>query len=231
MMAKVRRIATAGPLTIETIYPAPRPRESYAARQGRYHVTSQAMQLFNIRYAYQRLELQLAANIRPGDWKVVLTYRPERLPKSRDAAKKDFAAFIRRYRNARKEEFCYFYRLEHKHKAGNQYHFHIYMTAGRETAAEVAAIWGNGQVYLDKIVIDADNTYEQLAKYIVKETPDKLGQHLYDHSHHIKKPDYERVFVPDDSQLIPPNGSMVLYDTGRVDTMYGSRRTIKYMSF
>ncbi|MGN0999487.1 MAG: hypothetical protein ACI4PO_08040 [Faecousia sp.] len=230
-MAKIIRIAKAGPLTIETIYPAPRPRESFAARQGRINVTSQAMRYQNIRYAYQRLELQLAANIRPGDWKVVLTYQPDRLPKTKEAAKKDFSAFIRRLRKYRCDDWCYFYRLEHKHKAGNRYHFHIYMTAGPESKDDLTAIWGNGIVYLDPIIIDADNPYEQLARYMVKEAPDKLGQHLYDHSHHIKKPEYERIRVPEDTQLIAPAGSMVLMDTGKATTLYGEHRTIKYMQF
>ena len=228
-MAKIRKIMSAGKLTIETIYPAPRPRDSYAARQGRKNVTSQAMQMLNKRYAYQRLELQLAANISPGDFNVVLTYTPERLPNSRDQVRKDLTSFFRKLRRSRGKPFSYFYKIEHKHKAGTRYHIHIYMAGGTESVKQLETIWGNGNVYCKPIDINPDETYEQLARYMVKEAPDKLGQHLYDHSRHILQPECDRLRVKDDETLHPPNGVLVLNDTGQVDTVYGSFRTIKYM--
>ena len=230
-MAKIRKIMTAGPLTIETLYPAPNPRDTMAARQGRKNVTSQAMRMMNKKYAYQKLELQLAANIKPGDWKIVLTYNDSRLPTTRKAVQKDLSSFMRQLRQSREFDLCYFYRIEHKHKAGTRYHIHIYMTSGPESKKELGMIWGNGKVYCENIIIDCENTYEQLARYMVKESPDKLGQHLYDHSHHIKKPEYDRIRVTDDTKLSPPDGCMVLDDTGQVNTIYGGFRTIKYMSF
>lgn len=228
-MAKIHKIITAGPLSMETIYTAPSPRDSIAARQGKRQLARDATRDMNKKTATLKLELQLAANIRPGDWKIVLTYRPDRLPPNREAAKKDFSAFIRKLRRP-KGARCYFYRLEHKHKSGTNYHFHVYMTAGPETKDELEALWGNGFIYLDRIVIDKDNTYEQLARYMVKETPDKLGQHLFDHGHHIRKPQCERVWVSDDTQLEAPPGAMVLTDSGKVESVYGSYRRLKYMA-
>lgn len=228
-MAKIHKIITAGPLSMETIYTAPSPRDSIAARQGKRQLARDATRDMNKKTATLKLELQLAANIRPGDWKIVMTYRPDRLPPNREAAKKDFSAFIRKLRRP-KGARCYFYRLEHKHKIGTNYHFHIYMTAGPETKDELETLWGNGFIYLDRIVIDKDNTYEQLARYMVKETPDKLGQHLFDHSHHIRKPQCERVWVSDDTQLEAPPGAMVLTDSGKVESVYGSYRRLKYMA-
>lgn len=229
-MAKIRKIMSAGKLTIETIYPAPRPRDSYAARQGRKNVTSQAMQMLNKRYAYQRLELQLAANIFPGDFKAVLTYTPERLPSNREQVRKDLTSFFRKLRRSRGGGITYFYKIEHKHKAGNRYHIHIYMSGGPESAKQLETIWGNGRLYCEPIEISPDNTYEQLARYMVKEAPDKLGQHLYDHSRHIRQPECDRLLVGDDTVLHPPDGCLVLNDTGQVDTVYGSFRTIKYIA-
>lgn len=228
-MAKIRKIISAGKLTIETIYPAPRPRDSYAARQGRKNVTTQAMQMLNKRYAYQRLELQLAANILPGDFNVVLTYTPERLPSNREQVRKDLTSFFRKLRRNRGKGLTYFYKIEHKHKAGNRYHIHIYMSGGPENAKALETIWGNGRVFCAPIDINPDNPYEQLARYMVKEAPDKLGQHLYDHSRHIRQPECDRLRVGDDAVLHPPDGCVILNDTGRVDTVYGSFRTIKYM--
>ena len=114
--------------------------------------------------------------------------------------------------------------------AGTRYHIHIYMSGGQESAKQLEAIWGNGKVYCKPIDINPDETYEQLARYMVKEAPDKLGQHLYDHSRHILKPECDRMRVKDDETLHPPNGVLVLNDTGQVDTVYGSFRTIKYMA-
>lgn len=230
-MSQIRKIMTAGPLTIETIYPAPRPRESYAARQGRKDVTSQAMKMLNKRHAYQRLELQLAANITNGDFNVVLTYAPERMPSNREQVKKDLSSFFRKFRRRRDGNIVYFYKIEHKHKAGTKYHIHIYMSGGQEDVKQLSAIWGNGHVYLSKIKISPDETYEQLARYMTKEAPDKLGLHLYDHSRHIRQPEMDRIRVGDDVTLEPPAGAMVLDDTGKVNTIYGRYRTIKYMTF
>ncbi len=229
-MAKIRKILTAGALTIETVYPAPRPRDSYAARQGRKNVATEAQRLLNLKYAYQKLELQLAANIRPGDWKIVLTYQPERLPPSRKAAHRDLSHFLRKMRRSRSDDWCYFYRMEHKHKAGTNYHFHLYISSGAETPEDIEKMWGQGHVYLDPIKINGDNTYEQLARYMVKEAPDKLGQHLWGHSQHLRQPECDRIRVPENFELTPPAGAAVLFDTGRTSSIYGSSRTIKYMA-
>ena len=187
-MAKIRKIITAGCLTIESIYTAYSPRDGYVARAEKRKISTEAQKWQNLKNAYQKLELQLAANIRPGDWKVCLTYAPEQLPSNRAAAQKDITAFLRRLRARRREPWVYFYRLEHKHKAGNHWHFHLYMTRGPETLDDLARLWGKGDVnYCAPIVIDEDETYEKLARYIVKEAPDKLGQHLWEHSRGLAK--------------------------------------------
>lgn len=228
-MAQIRKIMTAGPLTIETIYPAPRPRDTYAERQGKKDMTTEAMKMMNLNYAYQRLELQLAANINNGDFNVCLTYTPDRLPGNREQVKKDLSSFFRKLRRRRQKKIVYFYKIEHKHKAGNKYHIHIYMDSGPENQDQLTAIWGNGNVHLQKIKISPAENYEQLARYMCKEAPDKLGLHLYDHSRHIKKPEIDRLRVGDEVTIEPPYGVIVLNDTGRVETAYGKRRTIKYM--
>lgn len=228
-MAKIKKIMTAGPLTIETIYPAPRSRDSPAARQGRKNITTQAMRMMNQKYAYQKVELQMAANLKPYDYNIVLTYDDAHLPPNRKAALKDFSAFLRKIRKLSNQPFVYFYRLEHKHKAGSRYHFHIYCTAIPITAKRLERLWGNGKIYRKDIIIDPDNTFEQLARYMIKERPDKLGQHLCDHSQGLRKIEVDRIRMPDDAQLQPPDGCLVLDDTGQVNTIYGSFRTIKYM--
>ena len=231
-MAQIKKIMVAGSLIVETIYPAPRPRDSYAARQGRSRVSTQAQRLLNRRNATQKLELSLAANLPPGSWRVVLTYRPDALPQSREQAMRNVGAFLRRLRERRKAEGLpcrYWQRAEHKHKSGAHWHHHIYINAGNESAEELEALWGNGWVYLDRIIIDSDNTYEQLARYMIKERPDKLGQRLWSCSQGLAKPELDRIRLPDNAELEPPPGVMMLEDTGVVSTVYGRFRAIKYM--
>lgn len=231
-MAQIRKVMVAGALVVETIYPAPRPHDSYAARQGRSRLSSQAQRLLNRRNATQKLELSLAANLPPGSWKIVLTYRPEAVPATREQAMKAVKGFLRKLRERRQREgipYRCWHRAEHKHKSGTKWHHHIYITAGSETPEELEALWGCGLVYIDKIVIDADHTYEQLARYMIKERPDKLGQMLWSCSRGLQKPDLDRIRMPDDAQLEPPDGVIMLEDSGTVRTVYGSFRTIKYM--
>lgn len=229
-MAKIRKIITAGCLTIESIYTAYSPRDGYVARAEKRKISTEAQKWQNLKNAYQKLEIQLAANIRPGDWKVCLTYAPEQLPPNRAAAQKDIAAFLRRLRSRRREPWVYFYRLEHKHKAGSHWHFHLYLTRGAETTDDLARLWGKGDVnYCAPIVIDEEETYEKLARYIVKEAPDKLGQHLWEHSRRLAKAEVDRVRLPDDADISVPPGCILLGECSGSRSMYGSYHSIKFM--
>lgn len=229
-MAKIRKIMTAGPLTIEALYPAPNPRDSQETRRRKREISTLAQQDLNLRNARQKLELQLAANIVPGDWFLTLTYSPERLPPNREAAKKDIAAFLRKLRNRRRTPMCYFYRMEHKHKACNRYHFHVIVTAGDEDEWDLDRLWGNGQIDRKRICIDKDHPYERLARYMTKEHPDKLGHHLWEHSRGIKKYEVDRIRLPDTADIVPPAGAQVLYDSSLIQNVYGSWRRLKFMT-
>lgn len=230
-MAKIRKIITAGCLTIEAIYTAYSPRDGYVARAEKRKISTEAQKWQNLKNAYQKLELQLAANIRPGDWKVCLTYAPDQLPPNRAAAQKDIAAFLRRLRSRRREPWVYFYRLEHKHKAGSHWHFHLYLSRGPETSDDLARLWGKGDVnYCAPIVIDEDETYEKLARYIVKEAPDKLGQHLWEHSRGLAKAEVDRVRLPDDADIFVPPGCILLGECSGSRSIYGSYHSIKFMA-
>ena len=56
-MAKFKKIIVAGPLVVETVYPAPNPRDSQGVRQGKKALSSEAQRRMNLKYAYQKLEL------------------------------------------------------------------------------------------------------------------------------------------------------------------------------
>lgn len=100
-MAKFKKIIVAGPLVIETVYPAPNPRDSEGVRQGKKALSSQAQQRMNLKYAYQKLELEIAANFGVGDIYGTFTYNDEHLPGSRKEANSKMAAFWKRLRAAR----------------------------------------------------------------------------------------------------------------------------------
>ena len=73
-MAKFKKIIVAGPLVVECVYPAPNPRDSLGVRQGKKALSSEAQRRMNLKYAYQKLELEIAANFGTRDIYATLTY-------------------------------------------------------------------------------------------------------------------------------------------------------------
>lgn len=115
----IKRIITAGPLVMEAVYPASSVRDGPAVRQGKKNLSSQAQQLMNFKYAYQKLEFLIAANFGEKDLYVTLTYDDSHLPENRQEALKKMKAFLKRLRKVRKEggyELRYIYVTEHKHR-------------------------------------------------------------------------------------------------------------------
>ena len=56
-MAKFKKIIVVGPLVVETVYPAPNPRDSLGVRQGKKALSPESQQRTNLKYAYQKLEV------------------------------------------------------------------------------------------------------------------------------------------------------------------------------
>lgn len=235
-MAKIKKTITAGPLVMQAIYPAPNPRDSRAARQGKMHMSSQAQQRMNRKYAYQKLEMSLAANAVSGDLFVCLTYDNDHLPKTRAEAMANMSKFIRRLKAARPKGYRtkYWYNAEHKHLdddywQSGRWHHHLIINACGEDLGTLSQLWGNGIVYLDTLTFDRDHTYEELARYMIKEQPDKLGHRAWSCSKGLDKPDTSRERLGNDEMIEPPEGVTVLEDSGIVSTAYGQFRFIKYM--
>lgn len=233
-MSKYKRIIVAGPLVVEAVYPAPLPRDSRAVRQGKKALSSQAQQMMNLKYAYQKLELQIAANFGPGDLYATFTYDDEHLPKSRQEAIKCLKAFWKRLRKVRKtrgQELRYIYVTEHKHGEG-RWHHHILINATGEDYAELRQIWGQGNIEFRSIRLDKEKHFETLARYLCKEQRDKLGLRLWSGSRNLRKPEKECFRVPDNTPLKMPSGQRVipLMDTGDVKTAYGHYHYIKYIT-
>ena len=231
-MAKFKKIIVAGPLVVETVYPAPSPRDSVGVRAGKKALSSQAQQRMNLKYSYQKLELEIAANFGVGDLYATFTYDDEHLPRSRKEANNRVALFMRRLRTARKaagQELRYVYVTEHKHGDG-RWHHHILINATGDDYAQIRKLWGQGGIEFVKIRIDRDKNYETLARYLCKEQRDKVGLRLWSGSRNLRKPERECFRVPNDTPLTPPHNAMVLTDTGDVTTAYGHFRYIKYLT-
>lgn len=231
-MAKFKKIIVAGPLVVETVYPAPNPRDSAGVRAGKKALSSEAQQRMNLKYAYQKLELEIAANFGVGDLYATFTYDDDHLPSSRKEANNRVALFMRRLRAARKaagQELRYIYVTEHKHGDG-RWHHHILINATGDDFKQIRELWGQGGIEFIKLRIDRDKNYETLARYLCKEQRDKVGLRLWSGSRNLHKPERECFRVPNDTPLTPPENAMVLTDSGDVRTAYGHFRYIKYLA-
>ena len=231
-MAKYKKIIVAGPLVVETIYPAPNPRDSEGVRSGKKALSSEAQRRMNLKYAYQKLELEIAANFGENDLYITLTYDEKHLPPDRKKANQRMQAFWRRLRAARRamgKELRYIYVTEHKHGDG-RWHHHVLLNATGEDFVQIARIWGQGLVDFKQIRVDRDRNYETLARYLCKEQREALGARLWSCSRNLHKPERECFRVPNDTPLTPPDGVMILEDTGDVTTAYGHFRYLKYLA-
>ena len=231
-MAKFKKIIVAGPLVVETVYPAPNPRDSQGVRQGKKALSSEAQRRMNLKYAYQKLELEIAANFGERDIYATFTYDDAHLPTSRKEANARMAAFWKKLRAARRsrgEDLRYIYVTEHKHGDG-RWHHHLMINSTGEDYDLIRQLWGQGEVEFIQIRVDRDKNYETLARYLCKEQRDKLGLRLWSGSRNLRKPERECFRVPNDTPLTPPEGATVLTDTGDVTTAYGHFRYIKYLA-
>lgn len=231
-MAKFKKIIVAGPLVVETIYPAPNPRDSAGVRAGKRALSSQAQQRMNLKYAYQKLELEIAANFSVKDLYITLTYDDAHLPKSRAEANRRMQAFWRRLRAERRaqgQELRYIYVTEHKHGEG-RWHHHVLINSTGKDYELIRRLWRQGGVEFQQLRIDRDKNFETLARYLCKEQREKLGLRLWSCSRNLRKPERECFRVPNDTPLSPPDGATVLVDTGDVTTAYGHFRYVKYLA-
>ena len=63
-MAKFKKIIVAGPLVVETIYPAPNPRDTVGVRAGKKSLSSEAQQRMNLACAQVKVNAVQGLNAR-----------------------------------------------------------------------------------------------------------------------------------------------------------------------
>lgn len=236
-MAKMKKIIVAGPLVKEAIYPLGARSDGPKVRAGKRKLSSEAQQRMNAVYSWQKLELMLAANFLPGDLVIVLTYDDKHLPRNRAEARaklKYFRAKLAKARRARGQKLVMFWNEEHFHRNKDElqdgrWHHHCVVNATGEDFAELARLWGQGDVLIAPLRVDKEKNYATLARYMCKEARERPGQRSWSYTRGAKKPEVETFRVEDDTTIAAPKGSVVLEDSGS-RTEYGSYRYIKYIS-
>lgn len=231
-MAKFKKIIVAGPLVVECVYPAPNPRDSLGVRQGKKALTSEAQRRMNLKYAYQKLELLIAANFGLRDLYATFTYDDAHLPASRKAAASKMQAFwkkLRKARQAKGQDLRYIYVTEHRHGDG-RWHHHVLINATGEDYSLIRQLWGQGGVDFTPIRIDRDKNFETLARYLCKEQRDKVGQRLWSGSRTLHKPERECFRVPNNTRLTIPKSAPITFENNSKDTIYGHYQFIKYLA-
>lgn len=209
-----RKIITAGPLREEIIYPAASGFDRPKTRAAKKKLSSQAQAALNQKTSWRKLERILAANFRPGDLVVCLTYDGEHLPESRKAAIARLKYFRQKYTAACRAEGLpepvIVMSTEHVHGVG-RWHHHLVITASNgEDYKRVLSSWGRGEVEIKPLRLDKEKNYTTLAKYMAKEEREKPGLRSWSYTRNAKQPETDVCRVEPDERIVTPPGYRIL---------------------
>lgn len=236
-MAQTLRIKTAGGLTKMSLSPRVKRSDGFQSRREKKKISSAAQKYINAKARRDQLEFLLAANVKPGDWFLTLTYDDKHLPDCWDRANKRTQWFCRKLRESRPNQITmYFYNIERAHwsedpNCCHRWHHHM-VVSGDVPMETLQALWGNGHVDGHPIVLDADHTYGSLATYFLKEANEFPGKRGWRSSKGLAKPEVDSMVVDDDYVIQPPDsaGVMVLDNPGPQVTVYGRFQIIKFQA-
>ena len=234
-MAQTLRIKTAGGLTKISLSPRIKKNDGYQTRKEKKRISSAAQKYINAKAQHDQLEFLLAANVRPGDWFVTLTYDDQHLPDSWNRADKSMQWFFRKLReNRRPAKTIYFYNIERAHWSEDKaccHRWHHHAVIPQEVPLEmIQMLWGKGHINAHAIVLDKEHTYGHLATYLLKESNEFPGKRGWRSSKGLKKPEVDCMIVDDEYVIQPPesNGVMVLENPGPQLTAYGRFQIVKF---
>ena len=228
----MKKIIHAGALVIEAVYPRMDRRDSERARAAKRKASTEAQKRMNQIYSWQKLELMLAANFRPGDLVVTLTYDDAHLPESRKASElrlKYFRQQLTVHRVMTGQELVMIWNTEHKHGDG-RWHHHTVINATGDDYDLIRRLWIYGSdIEIKPLRVDKEKNYETLARYMCKEEGERLGQRKWSYTRNARKPEVETFRVEEDTTVQVPKGATeisVFSDSNQ----YGSARVIKYLA-
>ena len=239
-MAKPLKRMDAGAVQVEALYDKRTARDTPVQRAAKQNASSEAQRRLNQTGSWQKLELRLALNFpTPGSALVVtLTHDDLHMPKNRKEAQLRFKYFLQKLRRARRDaglpEPVVFWAPEILTSASGRWHQHIVLDSTGRDMEIIRACWIYGSdIEAEKLRVDAEKNHETLARYMTKELREcqeyeaKPGLHGWSCTRNARKPEVETVTVPDDYQLDPPEGCVVLLDEQR-RTEFASWRVVKY---
>lgn len=226
---KKRITITAGLLTYEVQHPVKARHECSQLRAPKTLPSCTAQVFMNNKYSYQKLELMLAANIRPGDIVGVLTYSDDKIPGTRKDAANDYRYFCSKLRRCYGEDGLelprLLYCIEQSHDDsihdGKRWHIHFAMRSTGKDYDKIRACWTKGIVLLAKFNLNPKvwidelglhervecsdkRGYEPLARYMCKEPREKLGLRTWSYSRNCVKPETDVQYIEDDRRLQLP---------------------------
>lgn len=201
----------AGRLFFGVAYTQARAGDPQHVRAAKSKVSTAARQKINLRRAWQKLMLLLAANFGTDDLVVTLTYDDAHLPATRKAANACIAKYLVLLRRAFRQEgreLRYVYATESKHEDGRWHHHLVIPACSYEL---IRSLWTFG-TDIEIANIDAWG-YEELAKYLTKEAREPgapVGARSWSSSRNLDRPVQESRMVEDYVTLAPPPGASVL---------------------
>lgn len=189
--------------------------------------TRAAKSVNNRVHSSEKFEQLIYCNFGPNDKYITLTYRDECLAEDRKQVMADFKWFRRKLllrRQARGQPCYYVYVIEHKHGDGRWHAHAIINGCGDVDLEDIRACWtkGNADVrYFSYAMAD------ELASYMVKERPDRVGQHLWMTSRGLRRPLVDHQIVPDAFGTQIPVGVIIKHKEER-SNQWGVFQHLKY---
>lgn len=156
-------------------------------RKKKAKPSSEVQSALNARNAQRRAIRLINANFTTQDIKCELTYAPQFLPESPEAAQRELQNFFRRVKRLRRRkglsDLKYLATTEQGEKNGRLHH-HVILSGGL-LPNELAALWGKGYVLKIQPLQFDDEGVVGLARYFTK---DKTLYRRYNASRNLDKP-------------------------------------------
>lgn len=161
-------------------------------RGKKRELTTEEVENLNRKNRARQLQRLILANFKPGDWHLILNYRPDQRPETFAEADRHLTLFLDAMRRRCKKAGIPFkwIKMTERGKRGKLLHHHLIIedVPGMNTASLVKKLWKYGNCYM--IDLYEDGEYEKLAEYIVKkETKDPEGWCNYSCSRNLERPE------------------------------------------
>lgn len=142
------------------------------SRSERKQLTREEQKKVNSRQAEKKLRRILNANFGGGDLHVVLDYRKDERPATKEEMKEDFRKFIRKLRGEYKKagkELKYVNVMEVGSKGARHHH----IVLNEIDVKIISKLWEKGRAHYNPL--DETGQYKKLASYLIKYTDKVLG--------------------------------------------------------